>query len=319
MNCPSTDALIALAIGAPTPANRDHITGCPACAARLSEIRSVLDRLEAHATPDRGHEAGRVRLLAALAAEPGPVRPSFVRRVLMDRRTWASSAAAAALVVAAVLLGWGGSSPVALADALQPFKEAKSFACELIPLQDGKPSPEAEKVTVRIIWAAPGSLRCEFSSKPDGRLGETVIIPHGKAGINLDHRRKTYRPTSQPAAAEAVMLKLIHGLAAQPDGDQKPAGTDMIGTVKAPRFDLKLSVPEAKGMAWHAHVWVDPKTKQPLRVEFALQPGKNPADKGVTAIRLDKFEWNTKVDGLFDTEPPAGYESASGAREKKEK
>lgn len=226
----------------------------------------------------------------------------------MDRRTWVSSAAVAAITTLAVLLGGSGRAG-ALAETLQPFKEAKSFSCEMAPLQDGKPAPGADRVTVRMTWAAPGSLRVDVLS--GGKAEQTTIAPHGKTGVVLNHRDKTYRPTGgQPGHQEATLLKLIDGLAAYSGGDQKSVGTDMIGLVRAPRFDLKIPAPEAKDVFWRAHIWAHPETKRPLRVEFATQAGKAPSEKGVSGVRLEKFDWDVKADGLFDTTPPAGYKSA---------
>jgi outer membrane lipoprotein-sorting protein len=310
MSCLTTDELVALAVGDPGARGREHVAGCAACTAGLNEIGATLARLEAaHATPDRGHDSGRARLLAALAAELVPARPAFLRRIVMDRRTWVSTAAAAAVVAAAGFLGWGGTPSVALADALKPFKEAKSFSCEMVPLQGGESGPGTDKFTLRLTWAAPGSIRMEIRS--DGKPHETVIVPDGKPGVVLQHRDKTYFPTAKkPGRQEAALLKLISGLAAYSSGDQKPVGTNEIGEVKAPRFELTVADPDAKDVSWFANVWVDPETKRPLRVEFALQAGQDPRGKGIAALRLEKFEWNVKTDGLFDATPPAGYKSA---------
>ncbi len=311
MNCPTGDALVALAAGDAAGSTREHIAGCPACAARFAAIRAAVDRLEvAHAAPDHGHAAGRARLLAALAEEPVPVHPTFLRRILMDRRTWLTSAAASAVVAAAFLLGWGAAPPAALADGLKPFKEAKSFSCEMVPLQGGKPVDGGKKkMSVKLTWAAPGSLRNEMSAgeKPQA----TIILPQGKAGVVLDHRDKTFLPTDgKPGHQEAALLKLIHGLASYSGGDQKPAGTDEVGGVKAARYELEIGDSEAKDATWRYRVWVHPETKRPVRVELALQAGQDPTAKDVAGVRLEKFEWDVKAEGLFDTKPPTGYKSA---------
>jgi outer membrane lipoprotein-sorting protein len=311
MICLTTDALVALAVGDPAARGREHVAACPPCAARLADIRAALARLEtAHTAPDLGHHTGRGRLLATLSAGPAPARPTFLRKIVMDRRTWVSSAVAAAVVAAAVFLGWGGTPSVALADALKPFKEAKSFSCEMVPLQGGEPALGTDKMTLRVTWAAPGSLRMEILT--DGKPQETIIVPDGKPGVILHHQAKTYFPTAgKPSRQEAALLKLINGLAAYSSGDQKPVGTDEIGKVKAPRFELTVADPDAKEVTWRAKMWVDPDTKRPLRVEFALHAGQDPGEKGVSALRLEKFEWNVKSDGLFDATPPGGYKSAA--------
>jgi len=310
MNCPTDEALAALAVGGASATGREHIAGCPTCAARYAAIRAVVECLEsAHAAPDRAHASGRARLLAALAEEPVPVRPTLLWRVLMDRRTWITSAVASTAVFIAVFLAWGGAQAVALADGLKPFKDARSFSCEMILLKDGKPIDAGKKTTFKLIWAAPGSLRSEVLA--DGKPQATFILPKGEAGVVLDHREKTFLPNDGKAGRqEAALLKLVHGLAAHSGGDQKPAGTDEVGAVKAPRFDLEIGDPEAKGAVWRYRLWVHPETKRPVRVEFALQAGQDPTAKDVVGVRLEKFEWDVKAEGLFDTQPPEGYKSA---------
>jgi hypothetical protein len=310
MNCPTDEDLAALAVGGTSATSREHIAGCPACAARFAQIRTVVERLEsAHAAPDRAHATGRARLLAALAGEPVPVGPTLLWRVLMDRRTWITSAVASAAVLIAVLLGWGGAPAVALADGLKSFRDAKSFSCELILLKDGKPDDAGKGMTLKLIWAAPGSLRSDVFA--DGKPQGTAIVPNGKAGVVLDHRTKTFLPTDEkPGRQEAALLKLIHGLASYSGGDQKPAGIDEVGGVKASRFDLEISDSEANDAVWRCRVWIHPETKRPMQVDFALPAGQDPTAKDVVGVRLEKFEWDVKVEGLFDTTPPAGYKSA---------
>ncbi len=225
----------------------------------------------------------------------------------MDRRIWIMSVATAAAVFLGVFLGWGAPA-VALADGLKPFKEAKSFSCEMVMLKDGKPADAGNKMTLKLTWAAPGSLRNDLlmGKKPQS----TIILPQGKAGVVLDHRDKTYLPTdAKPGRQEAAILKLVQGLAKY-SGDQKPAGIDEVDGVKAPRFDLEIRDPEVKDSAWQYRIWIHPETKRPVRVEFALQPGQDPKAKDVAAIRLEKFEWEVKTEDLFDTKPPTGYKSS---------
>ena len=311
MTCLTDADLADLALGGAAPNHLAHVAVCPACADRLARLRAVLDRFEAaHVAPDPGHAAGRARLLQALAKEPVPHRPTFLRRVLMDRRTWAASAAAAATIAATVLLSWGGTPSVALADGLKPFREAKSFSCDLIPLAGGKPvAVEGPKSTQTLTWSAPGSLRSD--TRLDGRPYRTDILPHQKPGVSFEHRPKTFRATAaKPGRQESMVLRLIAGLATYSAADQKPAGIDDLNGVKAQRFDLSVPVPEMKDATWRYRVWIDPVAKRPVRVDYAIQANQDPAAAGVTGLRLEKFEWDVKTDGLFDTTPPAGYTAA---------
>jgi hypothetical protein len=227
---------------------------------------------------------------------------------MMNRRNWVVVASIAATATA--LLIWPPPTTQLLAEALQPFKEVKSFACEMVPLMGGKPVEGGTNITLKLTWAAPGSLRTEMFTG-DMPL-TTVIVPHGKAGVLIRHGNRTCATIDKtPRGQEAAVLKLVGGLAAYSSGNQKPAGSDEIGEVQAPRFDLKVADPEAKGEVWRYRVWVHPTTKRPLRVEFAMQAGLDPAAEGMAALRLEKFEWDVKTDGKFDPVQPVWYDTAT--------
>lgn len=311
MTCLTDEQIVSLAIGPPDDTARRHCADCPACADRLAEVRTRMNQLEATLTAtDRAHAAGRVRLLAALAAEPVPARPTLIRRIVMDRRNWVLTAAAAVLV-AVVVLGWpGDSSAVVLAEALRPFKEAKSLSCDMVVLKGGKPWDESlpadkrGKLKTRLTWAAPGSLRLETTG--DGQPTIQLILPHGKPGIIIDPAGKEYSPIDRkPDGKDEVVLRLINTLAEYTPGEKKPAATDEIDGVKAPRFDLRIA--GADRQEWHYRIWAHPTTKRVLRVEFALMPGKDLTAEGVSVARLERFEWDVQTEGVFDTTPPAGY------------
>jgi outer membrane lipoprotein-sorting protein len=316
MNCPTLEALAELALGAPAGSEQEHVARCPICAARLVGLRALVDRLEsAQAVYAHGHDVGRARLLAALATEPVPVRPHLIRRIVMDRRTWAASAAVAAAAIVVVLFGWGGSAPVALADVLKPFREAKSYSCEMVPVKDGKLVPELPKFSSKVTWAAPGSLRMDNSL--EGKPVLTTIVPHDRAGVFLHHSEKTYQPHREPRKAAAsvtnwedALITLFDSLRESSGGDQKPTGIDDIDGVKAPRFDLTIDLAGPPKIKWQYRLWAHPETKRPMRVEFKL--GADQA-KETMVLRLQNFEWDVKTEGLFDTTPPKGYRLAAAS------
>ncbi|MGL4555828.1 MAG: hypothetical protein ACRC33_32060 [Gemmataceae bacterium] len=303
MSCLSDEQIASLATG--EAADRGHAADCAPCAARLAALLARMDRLEAAVARD----AGRARLLAALEREPVPT--TLFWRLVMNRRNWAAAAAA---IIAVTLFGWP-AGPSALAEALRPFKEAKSFACDLVPLKDGKPLDESlpadkrGKLKVRLTWAAPGSLRVETAV--DGKPSSAAVVPHGKDGVMLDHAAKRYTPVERKrvGAQEEAVLRLINTLAGHDPGDAEPAGTDEVGGRKAPRFDLTVTDPGKR--TWHYRVWADPATKRALRVEFALLPGVALSDPRVQAARLENFEWDAKAEGAFDATPPEGYKLAA--------
>ncbi len=314
MSCLTDEQIASLALGEPGGPGREHLAACPACADRLAETLGRMDRLEsALAVPDPAHAAGRAHLLAALEREPVPV--SLLWRIAMDRRNWAVTAAAA-LLAAVVLPGWlVGLRANALAEALRPLKEARSFACDLVNLKGGKPwdanlpAEKRGKLKTRLTWATPDALLLDTTS--DGKPLARLVVPAGKPGLLIGYAEKEYSPMERrPAGKEEAMARLINALAAYTPGGEKPAGekpagTDDIDGVKAPRYDLTIA--DADKRQWHYRVWVDPETKRVLRVEFALLPGKEPTAEGVVAVRLERFEWDVKTEGLFDTTPPAGF------------
>jgi hypothetical protein len=301
MSCLTDEQIASLAIG--ETGDDEHVAGCPACAQRLAELLAQMKRLEA----TLAHDAGRERLLAALAREPAPT--SLFWRIVMNRRNWVATAAAAAIVVAG-FFGWP-AGPSALAEALRAFKEAKSFACDMVALKDGKPVDESlpadkrGKFKIRLTWAAPGSLRVD--TVLDGKPRSGAVLPHGADGVMIEHAAKQYTPIPREKMGkqEAAVLQVINSLAAYDPKETKSAGTDEVGEVKAPRFELKIADPEKR--EWRYKVWVHPTTKRALRVDAALAAGQDPAAKGVNAVRLENFEWDVKTAGVFDTKPPEGY------------
>ena len=301
MSCLSDERLAALALGLPDDADSLHLAGCAACAARLARIEGVLRLGEAaHRTPLPGRPA--------LDGEPPPALPSPLERFLMDRRTWAVAAIAAGLLLYLSLHG----APLALADALKPFKDAEAFACEAVILMDGKPADPNKKTVLKLAWTAPGSMRAE--TVIDGKTVLVVVGPLGKPVTVIDHKAKTIRRVGKPGAQETVVLRMVQGLASYPAGDAKPAGHDMIGGVRAARFDL---VSKQFGTTWHYRLWADPKTKHPLRVDMAVQPDKKLDDKGVVAMRLEKFAWGKKAAGSFDAKAPPGYKVLEPKKDEK--
>jgi hypothetical protein len=308
MSCLTNEQIVSLALGEAGDSFREHVAGCQGCADRLAEAEARMALLaDALAAPDPAHEAGRARLLAALEAEPIPIRSLFWR-IVMNRRNWAVTAAAA-MIATVIFLGWpGGPRAVALAEALRPFKEAKSFACDMINLKGSKPwdaalpAEKRNKLKTRLTWAAPGSLRLDTNYE----CKTTLILPHGKEGVLIDHATTEYTPIPRkPDGKEDMMVKLVNALVAYTPGEKRPDGIDEIDGLKAPRFDLMIT--DAEKREWHYRIWVHPTTKRPLRVEFALLPGKEVTGTDVDAARLVQFEWDVKTEGLFDTKPPAGY------------
>lgn len=146
-------------LGALSPAARDafeqHLAGCPACTARVSELRGTTGLLAAVGEADlAGMSVTRTE------EPPDDLLPALVGRVeaARRRRHWVIGAlgglAAAALVVLGVALGTsgsGGNSPTA---ATRPMTELVS-----VPLQ-AKAGVTAEP------WGTQISLQCSYLAEP---------------------------------------------------------------------------------------------------------------------------------------------------------
>jgi hypothetical protein len=305
MNCLSNDELIRLALDpAVSDEWRGHLQGCEHCAEQSRTVAQLLRQTAAaHHWFEDGHEAGRARLMTALLAEHSPPKPfSLFRRIVMNRRNWFISASAASIVGAAFIV-WNLVSPpsLALADALQKFKEAKSFSCKM----SGKDFPE--DLTIKLTWASPGSIRIDMLVKE--KTQTSSIMPEAGNGLVINHRDKTYTITerSQIGGQEQRILDMFKALVAYSGKDVKPSGTDEIDGVKAPRFDLLMNQQKPKEGEWELRVWVHPETKRTLRVDFKIIP-LGAKWESPPVYRLEKFEWDIDTAKLFDANPPRDYE-----------
>src|SRR6476646_10256513 len=129
MICPTTEELAQLALGVEVQQARAHLHQCQACAEQLAAIETSLNRVAAaQRWFDRGHEAARAQLLAALsstAVEERPHRPlvrfAKVKEVLtMKGALLGGAAALAALLLLAI---WGSPPQTACAQTVKALKE----------------------------------------------------------------------------------------------------------------------------------------------------------------------------------------------------
>lgn len=229
----------------------------------------------------------------------------------MNRRNWVISASTAAIIVAGLVV-WNLFSPpsVALADALQKLKEAKSFSCDMTFKVDGKTYGFPNDLTFKLTWASPGSFRSDILVKE--KFQSSFIMPDNAAGLVIDHKDKKYQiiEKAQMGEQEKLIANMFKTLATYSAADEKPSGTDEIDGLKAPRFDLLMNQRKPKEGEWDFRVWVHPETKRPLRVDFNIIPKE--ANSDVRQVyRLEKFVWDVKTDNLFETVPPKGYGNAT--------
>jgi outer membrane lipoprotein-sorting protein len=274
----------------------DDLEGLPQ---QLGRVQSALNWF------DRDHVAERERLLAALANAPQEVPLPWTRRIrrkvkeiVTMPRTWIASAAAAAILAALLFLGGGPGGPPLLADAVKALRDIKSYRCRLTEeSNDGKKEP----TTFKWYWAAPESYRMDGYDKD--KLISVELAPRGKPGLEIDHRAKTYVRTGphKGEASPVEVLNKLPGYAGQADRQLEPRA---ISGVKAPGFEIATEKIDPDILSGTLRLWMDPRTKLPLRIEFVLDEGR---------MVFDEFEWNLPAESWFKVEPPAGYKDATPA------
>ncbi len=194
--------------------------------------------------------------------------------------------AAAAVMIVMVAACWllsGGSSQQALADMKDALNDIKSIQYEMTGLRDD----EIQKIHVTLLGK--DLMRAELST------GE-IAVTNLEQGISLH---------LQPQEKHAILLK---GL------DRYPGRPNLFEYLSVPTAKATKELPgrvingvETIGFRVDIEpkvgfdVYVDPKTKLPLRVEIEAQKGKRP-------VVFSKFVFNPRVDeSAFKTTPPDGY------------
>jgi outer membrane lipoprotein-sorting protein len=305
MNCLSLEQLVSLALGDLQPAGRAHLRRCPACAGALRRVEEDLDRVAAaQAWFERGHEAARERLLAALpSVEAGGSRawanrPRRRKEVRMVRRTWVGVAAVLAMV--GLFLGWQpAGGPSVLAQTAGALRKVKSYRCRMRGVEAGA-GKEAKEVGV-LSWAAPGSYRLDVYE--GGMPVHVGIHIRGKPGLEIDHKHETYQrlePMHQPDSP----LELLHELS-RFAGKADDLPERKIGGKAVRGFEVAFARIDPDRDEGTLRVWADPKTKLPVRVELDIPD--------CVKMILDDFAWNVVRDGYFKTEPPATYRDETPA------
>ena len=247
--------------------------------------------------PDGPPDATIARTLAALrTAAAGPDVTPRSRRTTMIA---ALKIAAAALVAVGGLSYFVGSPPVgapaAFAAVAQKLRDARTLAYRLTVRPPGRKDP----MTLRYFIKEPGLVRAE--AEPPAGPVTVMDLPHGKLLV-LNAAAKTavlmegklfQAQPGAPADFAAGMTERLRALAGKPG---EPAGKEAIGGVEAQGFRVKEPGQELL-------VWVDPRTRLPLRIEVTTRLAGQEVRGTLSEIALDP----PLDDALFRLEPPAGY------------
>jgi len=310
MNCLGSEQIIALALedkdSADLTAERAHVGACAPCAARLEKVQERLARLETAMTWfDRDHEAQRERLLAALAVIKNdlPFRsarslPQRLKEILTMPRTWIGSAAAAALLLV-VFFFWGGAGTAPLlAQTAQALREVKSYQCRVTSTFRSPDGKKSETTTGKWYWAAPGSLRLE--TYQGDQLIDVELTLAGKPGLQIDYRARAFRRLEAAKGSVSRSPLLLMGKLAEFSGQaDRQLDKRQVNGVAAPGLEIALAKIDPDVGNGTLRLWIDPKTKLPVRVEVAQEPA---------AIVCEDFQWNLPTDNWFTVQPPAGYQ-----------
>jgi len=194
--------------------------------------------------------------------------------------------AAAAVMIVMVLACWlltGGTSQQAFADMKEALDEIKSLAYEMTGLRDGK----VQTIQVRLLGK--DLMRAEHST------GETIVV-NLEQGLMLELKpRKKHAIITNNLASYPRQINLFEYLADPAAKATKELPGRVINGVETIGFRVDVKPIGA------FDVYVDPKTKLPMRVEIEAQKGKRP-------VVFNKFVFNPRVDeSAFNTTPPDDY------------
>jgi outer membrane lipoprotein-sorting protein len=237
------------------------------------------------------------RVLQSIRDEAIPVFPDTLPHVpevdpsntrtrrwkMLSRLSIPVAAAVMIVMVAACWLLTGGSSQQALADMKDALNDIKSLQYEMTGFRDD----EIQKVHVTLLGKH--LMRAELST------GE-ISVTNLEQGISMQLK---------PKEKHAIHIKGLDRDPGRPNLFEYLSAPTAKATEKLPgrvingvetigfRVDIKPKV--------GFDVYVDPKTKLPLRVEIEAQKGKPP-------VVFSKFVFNPRVDeSAFSTTPPDGY------------
>ena len=253
-------------------------------------IDQALHAFRDHDLPDGPPPDVVSRTLAALHRNgPNPAARSLFGRI----KTMPSFVRIAAVLLAAAIatgfltvMNTGRKGPgVAFADALEHVRDARTMT------YSSRTGDAAQ--AFRISRIDPGLTRTELS-------GEDVMIEDrikGRSLILNTRRKEAMLIESKPIVAIGQSGDLFDQLRNFRGKPEQDLGERVIGDRTARGFRISAG-------GWDPVVWVDIKTKLPIRME--LKTASN-AD-GMKIIVFDEFVFDTPLDpALFSLTPPEGY------------
>ena len=232
------------------------------------------------------------RTLSALNSMNSSKRNGYSRSKTMQA---AIKIAAAVLVASGGVLYFAVAPPAkatsAFAEMAQKLSKAHTLAYRTTTEGPDMKAP----MKARCLFKEPGLMRTELD-------GGAVIIMDASEGkqLMLDPASKSAMLIEGKASAAPAEPKagagMIDYLRQLTEGDAKPAADKVIGDVRARGYLVKK-------LGIEMTIWVDPKTRLPLRIETADRIQGKEFRSAITDFEIDP----QIDDALFRVEPPPGF------------
>lgn len=222
---------------------------------------------------------------------------SIFRKTGFARVRWATATAIAAVAVASVIVfnPWGGGPGDLYAVVVAQLHNARSLTFTI----SGDENAETERGW-EMAYKEPGRLRYSF---PTGDY--TIMDFKQRKAIFVKAARRTYRYWNMSNFSGEKEYSFFDRIRSLPERAQEVLPKRQMDgrTVQGFRVN-RFEEEEEEGMV-NVVVWIDVKTKNPVRIEGELR-GKS-AGRTIH-VRMSNFDFTADLDdALFDLTPPAGF------------
>ena len=201
--------------------------------------------------------------------------------------------------VASLLIPRESSAEITFAEVQAKVEHSRTVTCKVT--QVTVPTPQEGDLSYRLLIRGPDVVRDE---RPDGRYTITDYSRH--KSITVEPKKKSVRITEGMNLPTLNLFEMFRSIAANPTKTLPPReirGTQAVGFIVHPRI-LESAPHQSNGFKPEITVWVDPRTKLPLRIETVF---KEQGGITVTEVHSDIVFDGPLDAALFDMTPPDGY------------
>jgi hypothetical protein len=271
-------------------------------------LEQAINAFRRMAVPDQPPDAevlARFGTASGAAARPVSIPAASKRRYLM--RLLVPSAAAALVVIGGVaLVLLNGTASLALADVVEAAAKHHLLRVKVTQVTEtGDPLAPRGELTSTEYWDLKvPRTRSESRIPGSDQLGEQVIIDITDYAGGRKLITNSLRKDGTLFIMNAKKMSFLDNLKKLQDRKDTTATKDSLDGNELVKYRLKDGDNTTT-------LWVDVKTKLPVRMEYEMV---NPTP-GITRNQFTwtDFEWDPKLsdvknlDELFSTEPPKGY------------